>query len=202
MPVVLLWWQDSKVVNYVRLRKCRLVNSIRLDSYPVSQVSSSFRRYGELFPFLLGNHPEMSVFRCVCVCICREKEPFFFQHLFPPNLSNHKRNVVLFVFLFGADRFQTTSIKWQMWGGDSKISEHFPSSQHDADETTHISPLDLPIGCRDANSDPLCEAFFVFFLWLLKNVSIRNPHPALGYIKPTRKKAFTQVDPSSVQLEV
>lgn len=128
---------------------------------------------------------------CVCVCVCayaERKSLFFFQHLFPPNLSNHKRNVVLFVFLFGADRFQTTSIKWQMWGGDSKISEHFPSSQHDADETTHISPLDLPIGCRDANSDPLCEAFFFFVA--TKKCLYEESASCLGVYKANKKKSL------------
>ena len=142
MPVVLLWWQDSKVVNHVRLRKCRLVNSIRLDSYPVSQVSSSFWRYGELFPFLLGNHPEMSVFRCVCVCICREKEPFFLSTSFPQTFPTIKemRCCLFFVWrwLVSKDLF----MDWKKF-------------------TTWCRPLDGPIGCQDATQ---CKVWSFIFL--------------------------------------
>ena len=159
MPVVLLWWQDSKVVNYVRLRKCRLVNSIRLDSYPVSQVSSSFRRYGELFPFLLGNHPEMSVFRCVCVCICREKEPFFFVNISSPQTfpTIKKCGVVCF---FVWRWLVSNNLHRGRIAGDSEISSCSKFTTWCGWSDTHIS-----LGSTNRVRMPpsaKCESFFVF----------------------------------------
>ena len=78
-------------------------------------------------------------------------------------------------------------------------SLHVPSSQHDADEATHIYPLDLPIGsgCHPVQS----VNRFLFFV-ATKKMSHEESASCLRGGKANKKKNFTQVDPSSVQLEV
>lgn len=198
-----LGWQDSKVVNYGRLRKCRLVNSIGW-LYPVSQVSSNFRRYGELFPFLLGNHPEMSVFRRVCVCVCvhmqRERAFFFFNISSPQTFPTIKEMWCCLFFCLALIGFKQPPLNGRCGEGTPRSPNIFQvhnmmrMKRHTYLPWIYQSDVGMPTQIHSVKR--------FFFLWLLKNVSMRNPHPALGYIKPTRKKAFTQVDPSSVQLEV
>lgn len=184
MLVVLLWWQDSKVVNYGRLRKCRLVNSIGW-LYPVSQVSSNFRRYGDLFPFLLGNHPEMSVFRCVCVYmhVQRERAIFFCQHLFPPNLSNHKEMWCCLFFCLALIGFKQPPSWQNRWG----LQDLFMFQVHNMMRMKRHTYI--PWIYQSGQDATQCKVWIVFcFLWLLKKCLMRNPHPAFGGVKPTRKK--------------
>ena len=121
-------------------------------------------------------------FSGVCVCAYAERKSLFFCQLpFPPNLSNHKEMWCCFFFV-GADWFQTTSIKWQMWQGTPRSLKISKFTTWCGWNDTHIYPLETSPGCQDASAE--CEGGEFFFRWWqLKYVFLCSPRE-LGKVKP------------------